>query len=98
MALPWRHTHVGSRLLNHNTSRHGDIMAATRGVGARARGLAGGRCFPHTPCGKRQSERAHHHDGGMMAEKLSDAILGRAPLPLSEAKVYIAPNYETAQR
>ena len=34
----------------------------------------------------------------MMAEKLSDAILGRAALPRSEAKVYIAPNYETAQR
>jgi choline dehydrogenase len=34
----------------------------------------------------------------MMAEKLSDAILGRAPLPRSEAKVYIAPNYETSQR
>jgi choline dehydrogenase len=34
----------------------------------------------------------------MMAEKLSDAILGRPPLPRSEAKVYIAPNYETAQR
>jgi choline dehydrogenase len=34
----------------------------------------------------------------MMAEKLSDAILGQAPLPRSEAKVYIAPNYETAQR
>jgi choline dehydrogenase len=34
----------------------------------------------------------------MMAEKLSDAILGIPPLPRSEAKVYIAPNYETAQR
>ena len=34
----------------------------------------------------------------MMAEKLSDAILGRAPLPHSEAKIYIARNYETAQR
>ena len=34
----------------------------------------------------------------MMAEKLSDAILGRSALPRSEAKVYIAPNYETAQR
>jgi choline dehydrogenase len=34
----------------------------------------------------------------MMAEKLSDAILGNAPLPRSEAKVYIAPNYETSQR
>ena len=33
----------------------------------------------------------------MMAEKLSDAILGRAPLPHSEAKIYIARNYETAQ-
>ena len=34
----------------------------------------------------------------MMAEKLADAILGRPPLPRSEAKVYIAPNYETSQR
>jgi len=34
----------------------------------------------------------------MLAEKLADAILGRAPLPRSEAKVYIAPNYETSQR
>jgi choline dehydrogenase len=34
----------------------------------------------------------------MMAERLSDAILGKTPLPRSEAKVYIAPNYETAQR
>jgi choline dehydrogenase len=34
----------------------------------------------------------------MMAEKLSDAILGVQPLPRSEAKVYIAPNYETSQR
>jgi choline dehydrogenase len=34
----------------------------------------------------------------MMAERLSDAILGVPPLPRSEAKVYIAPNYETSQR
>jgi choline dehydrogenase len=34
----------------------------------------------------------------MMAERLSDAILGGTPLPRSEAKVYIAPNFETAQR
>jgi choline dehydrogenase len=34
----------------------------------------------------------------MMAERASDAILGATPLPRSEAKVYIAPNYETAQR
>ena len=34
----------------------------------------------------------------MMAEKLSDVILGNPPLPRSEAKVYIAPNYETSQR
>jgi choline dehydrogenase len=34
----------------------------------------------------------------MMAERLSDAILGLTALPRSEAKVYIAPNYETAQR
>ncbi|HEX3064638.1 MAG TPA: GMC oxidoreductase, partial [Dongiaceae bacterium] len=34
----------------------------------------------------------------MMAEKLADVILGKPPLPRSEAKVYIAPNYETSQR
>ena len=34
----------------------------------------------------------------MMAEKLADVILGNPPLPRSEAKVYIAPNYETSQR
>jgi choline dehydrogenase len=34
----------------------------------------------------------------MMAEKLADTVLGLAPLPRSEAKVYIAPNYETSQR
>jgi choline dehydrogenase len=34
----------------------------------------------------------------MMAEKLADAILGAPPLPRSDAKVYIAPNWETSQR
>jgi choline dehydrogenase len=34
----------------------------------------------------------------MMAEKLADVILGAPPLPRSEAKVYIAPDYETSQR
>jgi choline dehydrogenase len=34
----------------------------------------------------------------MMAERLSDVILGRPPLPRSDAKVYIAPNWETHQR
>jgi len=34
----------------------------------------------------------------MMAERLADAILGRPLLPRSDAKVYIAPNYETSQR
>ena len=34
----------------------------------------------------------------MMAEKLADAVLGLPALPRSEAKVYIAPNYETSQR
>ncbi len=34
----------------------------------------------------------------MIAEKAADLILGNAPLPRSEAKVYIAPNWETAQR
>ena len=34
----------------------------------------------------------------MMAEKLADVISGAQPLPRSEAKVYIAPNYMTSQR
>ncbi len=34
----------------------------------------------------------------MMAERLADAILGQPLLPRSDAKVYIAPNYETRQR
>jgi choline dehydrogenase len=34
----------------------------------------------------------------MMAEKLADVILGAPRLPRSDAKVYIAPNYETSQR
>jgi choline dehydrogenase len=34
----------------------------------------------------------------MMAEKLADVIAGKAPLPRSDAKVYIAANYMTAQR
>jgi choline dehydrogenase len=34
----------------------------------------------------------------MIAEKAADLILGNEPLPRSEAKVYIAPDWETAQR
>ena len=34
----------------------------------------------------------------MMAEKAADLILGKAPPPRSEAKEYIAPDWETAQR
>ena len=34
----------------------------------------------------------------MMAERLSDSILGQPLLPRSEAPVYIAPNWETSQR
>jgi choline dehydrogenase len=34
----------------------------------------------------------------MMAERLSDAILGKPLLPRSDAKSYIAPNWETSQR
>jgi choline dehydrogenase len=34
----------------------------------------------------------------MIAEKLSDAILGITPLPRSDAAVYLAPNWETKQR
>jgi choline dehydrogenase len=34
----------------------------------------------------------------MMAERLSDAILDKALLPRSDAKTYIALNWETSQR
>ena len=34
----------------------------------------------------------------MMAERLSDSILGKALLPRSDATTYIAPNWETSQR
>jgi choline dehydrogenase len=34
----------------------------------------------------------------MMAERLSDAILGKPLLPRSDARVYIAPEWETSQR
>ena len=37
-------------------------------------------------------------DAHQYPEKLADVILGNPPLPRSEAKVYIAPNYETSQR
>jgi choline dehydrogenase len=34
----------------------------------------------------------------MLAEKLADAILGKAPLAASEAGFYVAPNWQTSQR
>ncbi len=34
----------------------------------------------------------------MIGEKASDHILGREPLPASNAPVYVAPDWETAQR
>ena len=34
----------------------------------------------------------------MIAEKLSDAILGKAPLPRIEAQVWHNPDFETCQR
>lgn len=34
----------------------------------------------------------------MLAEKLADKIRGKAPLPASDASVWIAPNWDTAQR
>jgi choline dehydrogenase len=34
----------------------------------------------------------------MIAEKAADAILGRAPLPPSDAPAYVAANWQTAQR
>jgi choline dehydrogenase len=34
----------------------------------------------------------------MIGEKAADMILGRAPLPASNAPVYVAPDWETRQR
>ena len=34
----------------------------------------------------------------MIGEKAADHILGRDPLPYSNAPYYVAPNWETAQR
>jgi len=34
----------------------------------------------------------------MMAEKIADAVRGRAPLPRAQAAVYIHPQYASAQR
>ena len=34
----------------------------------------------------------------MLAEKCADHVLGRTPLPPSNADAYVAPNWETAQR
>jgi len=34
----------------------------------------------------------------MLAEKVADHILGKAPLERSTAPYYVAPNWETAQR
>jgi choline dehydrogenase len=34
----------------------------------------------------------------MLAEKAADHILGKAPLPPSDAPYYTAPNWETSQR
>ena len=34
----------------------------------------------------------------MIGEKAADHILGRAPLPPSDAPYYVAPDWQTAQR
>jgi choline dehydrogenase len=34
----------------------------------------------------------------MMAEKCSDMILGKTPLPAANAPVYASPNWQTSQR
>jgi len=34
----------------------------------------------------------------MIGEKAADLILGKDPLPASNAPVYVAPDWETAQR
>jgi choline dehydrogenase len=34
----------------------------------------------------------------MLAEKMADAILGKAPLPRSDSPFFVHPDYQTAQR
>ena len=45
-----------------------------------------------------QGKRGNLAATDLAGHDFSDAILGRPPLPRSAAKVYIAPNYQTAQR
>ena len=64
------------------------------GAGDRRRAAPGRRCLDHAVDHHRQPQRADHHDrreGGRH-------VLGRPPLPPSNAPYYVAPDWETAQR
>ncbi|SMF53792.1 choline dehydrogenase [Tistlia consotensis] len=74
----------------------GDSMAVVDGEG-RVHGLEGLRVvdasiMPSIPSGNLNAPTI------MLAEKLSDAIRGKASLPRSEAPVWIHPDWETQQR
>ena len=66
--------------------------AETRVIGVDALRIADASIMPSITTGNLNAPTI------MIGEKASDHILGREPLPASNAPVYVAPNWETAQR
>jgi choline dehydrogenase len=73
-----------------------DLMAVvdneTRVIGVDALRIADASIMPSITTGNLNAPTI------MIGEKASDHILGREPLPASNAPVYVAPDWETAQR
>ncbi len=68
------------------------VDAETRVIGVDALRIADASIMPSITTGNLNAPTI------MIGEKASDHILGREPLPASNAPVYVAPNWETAQR